>query len=301
MVKKTNKRLLARVCSLIGVLLLMCCMIFPASAAYTTYYYSVLPFDSVRLVESSSSVIVLPWAGGVWSSVSDDASIGYPDAGYGFTNVSPSFGDNLIIFDMALSAPTSSFNEVVFYADDAVISTSALRDASYVISFGLDSGVSARVTISFTACRIVELDNSYQVQTKAFYDSYHASDSLDIMECISEMMTDGNYVPSSYVRLTDLTVSISDCTAEDNWLLFRSDVRSSRPDLSDWFAQYKLTYKTEIIYNAADPSDVSFVDWLAVAVGGFLDFELWPGMSLNEIMWVVLVAGVLFWFLKLTV
>lgn len=48
----------------------------------------------------------------------------------------------------------------------------------------------------------------------------------------------------------------------------------------------------------ADPSDIDFVSWLASAVGGFLAFELWPGMSLDQILWVILVIGILMWFLK---
>lgn len=48
----------------------------------------------------------------------------------------------------------------------------------------------------------------------------------------------------------------------------------------------------------ADPSGTDFVSWLATAVGGFLAFELWPGMSLDQVLWVILVIGILMWFLK---
>lgn len=58
-----------------------------------------------------------------------------------------------------------------------------------------------------------------------------------------------------------------------------------------------------VVYTSdvSNPLDVDFVSWLATAVGGFLDFELWPGMSLNDLMWVTLTVGVLFWFLKITI
>ncbi len=49
----------------------------------------------------------------------------------------------------------------------------------------------------------------------------------------------------------------------------------------------------------ADPSGTDFVSWLATAVGGFLAFELWPGMSLDQVLWVILVIGILMWFLKI--
>lgn len=48
----------------------------------------------------------------------------------------------------------------------------------------------------------------------------------------------------------------------------------------------------------ASPIDVDFVGWLVPAVGSFLSFELWPGLSLDSVLWVSLVIGVLFWFLK---
>lgn len=54
-------------------------------------------------------------------------------------------------------------------------------------------------------------------------------------------------------------------------------------------------------HGVSNPADVDFVSWLATAVGGFLDFQLWPGLSLNDLLWVILVMGILFAFLKLTV
>jgi hypothetical protein len=54
-------------------------------------------------------------------------------------------------------------------------------------------------------------------------------------------------------------------------------------------------------HSPSTPVGVDFASWLGTAVGGFLDFDLWPGLSLNDLLWVVLVIGVLFAFLKMTV
>lgn len=48
------------------------------------------------------------------------------------------------------------------------------------------------------------------------------------------------------------------------------------------------------------PEAIDFTSWIGTAVGGFLDFHLWPGMSLSEILWVCFIIGILFWFLKMT-
>lgn len=302
---KPPKRFAARVGALLCVLLICCCMVLPASAASGSepVFYSVLPFDGVRLMESASSFVDLPWTPDVWLSRStqEDSSANSGDAGYGVTNATVSSSTDTANFDVAFSRTLGSFNSVVFYADSAVISTSQLRDSNYYVYFGFEGEDDARISISFLANRMTLVGDDYQLQTKRFTETFHADSGTDVLSLISGMLTDGNYVPSSYVLLTDLEVVMEDFSNDDQWITFRIDLRQNRPSVQKWIDQYQLPYKTEVIINPSDPSEVSFVDWLVVAVSGFLDFELWPGMSLNEIMWVILVIGVMFWFFKLTI
>ena len=303
MVKRQIKRHLQRCGALIGVLLLMCCMILPVSAASGSgsEWYSVLPIDGVRLIQSSSSVVDLPWSPDVFLSGSKDLTSGDGSAGYGVTSILSDFDSRRVTYDVSFHDSLSSFNSVVLYSDNCFVNTSDLRNKSFMISCGYDGSDGCRVDISFTANRVSTVGSDYVVSEKSFSKGFHAGSDTNILGLISSMLTDGNFVPSDVVYLTDLEITLSLFENDDQWIQFGTDVRRSRPTAADWFEQYDLSVETVIIYDAADPSDVSFVDWLQVAVGGFLDFELWPGMSLNELLWIILVAGVLFWFMKLTI
>lgn len=51
----------------------------------------------------------------------------------------------------------------------------------------------------------------------------------------------------------------------------------------------------------SDPTDIDMTDWIMTAVGGFFAFELWPGLSLGDLVLTILSIGLLFSFLKLTI
>lgn len=61
-------------------------------------------------------------------------------------------------------------------------------------------------------------------------------------------------------------------------------------------------YTFYIVYNTLPSTpDVDWTSWIITAVGGFFDFELWPGLSLGDLLLVVISIGVLFAFLKITI
>ena len=49
----------------------------------------------------------------------------------------------------------------------------------------------------------------------------------------------------------------------------------------------------------ADPSDIDVGGFLTNVIGGFFGFELFPGLSLSDLLWVTISIGLLFAFLKL--
>lgn len=51
----------------------------------------------------------------------------------------------------------------------------------------------------------------------------------------------------------------------------------------------------------SDIDDVDVGSWLATAIGGFFDFQIWPGLSLSDILLTALSLGILFTFLKMTI
>lgn len=300
---KLLKRWAVRAGALLSVLLICCCMTLPAFAASGSAptWYSVLPFDEVRLNTNSSRQTILPWAGDLWLSSASDSTVTDSTSSYSIANSRFNLSDEDVSFDVAFSNAVGSFASIELYAYSALIKVNDLRDKSFTVGFGVDGDLGARVTISFNAHRLTLLTDSYRDESKRFTSTARCPAGTNILGLISDMLTDGNFVPSDVVYLSDLSVTFDDMENDDQWISFSVDCRQSRPSFTKWVDQYSLPYQTVIEYSPSDPSGVNFVDWLSVAVGGFLDFQLWPGMSLNEIMWIILVVGILFWFIKLTI
>lgn len=298
-----NKRLRKLSLCFFSLILIFVSMVAPSFAASgsTPQWYSVLPFDEVRLNTSGSRFTTLPWLGDSWLSLADPSEVKDSVAGYSIVDPVFSQVSESVSFEVAFSASVGSFSSIELCSSASLIKVSDLRDKSFTVGFGLDSDQAARCTISFNANRLTLLTDSYRIETKAFSETHHVSSGTNILSLISDMLTDGNFVPSDIVLLSSLSVKFEDFENDDQWLSFDSDLRQSRPSFRDWVNQYSLPHQTVIEYAPSDPQGVNFVDWLSVAVGGFLDFELWPGMSLNEIMWIILVVGILFWFIKLTI
>jgi hypothetical protein len=298
-----NKRLRKLSFCFFSLILIFVSMVAPAFAASgsSPQWYSVLPFDEVRLDSSSVRFSVLPWLGDSWLSLADPSDVGDSYGGYSLSDPRLSQTDESVSFDVAFSSSLASFSSIELYATSSFIKLRDLREKSFSVGFGFDSDAAARCSISFLAYRITLSGDSYIMESKRFSSTQHIPSGTNILSLISDMISDGNFLPSDVVYLSGLSVKFEDFENDDQWLSFDIDLRQSRPTYSSWFAQYSLPHQTVIEYAPSDPQGVNFVDWLSVAVGGFLDFELWPGMSLNEIMWIILVVGILFWFIKLTI
>lgn len=72
-----------------------------------------------------------------------------------------------------------------------------------------------------------------------------------------------------------------------------SSVDGSFNDVSDWYGRFFSGYKQVV-----SPTKVDFTSWLSTAVGGFLRFELVPGISLSTLLFFMLGIGAVNIFLK---
>lgn len=211
--------------------------------------------------------------------------------------------NGLIRSNYRLSYDYTGWGIGLFNISGTVIEEGLLSNSSgYNVSFSQGTvGVSGRVSISFTAAKIIRSSDTYSVQTKTFNASNvsFGVDGIDLMDLIDSTLTDLSYREGEYVYLPILSVRFFLDDLDLTEVLMHTEVvgRNSPNTYSQWFNQYEL-YRS-VIVNPADPSDIDFTDWLQSAIGGFLDFELWPGMSLNELLWACLVIGVLFVFLRM--
>lgn len=108
--------------------------------------------------------------------------------------------------------------------------------------------------------------------------------------------------PYIFFERFDLTFT-SDQDVPDGYFDFQYSVAPSSFGVDNWFEQYNLNHVnlTELTMNPANPDDVSFVRWLGKAVGSFLEWELWNGFSLNQLIEFIVVIGLVFWFITLLI
>lgn len=295
------KRWAARAGALFSVLLIMCCMIFPVSAASgsESVWYSVLPLDGVRLYESTTSYVDLPWLPDAWNTNGSTSEVMRDSSGYAVTYSYLSLAEESVNFEAAFTNTLGAFSHIVLYADEAIIKTSDLRDANFSFGFGFNGDQGAGVCITFFANRVTSSGEYYYPQSKQFSQIFHCPAGTDILDLIAGMITDGNYFPAEEVYLSDLTIEFFELESEDQWVSFDVDLRQSRPSYHDWLRQYTLPCESKIVYEVVE-GGFSF-DWLISAVSGVLSIELWPGFSLSGLLGVVLTICLVFAFFKIFV
>ena len=314
MVKFKLRNFLLRFFPVITAMLLIVLCAFPAFAAPpVSTFIAPIFFDEVAFLygEAFERSYRMPYPGNIMGPVN-------PGADYvQYKNESSSFDNSFYITGIdvldngkirsnyRLSYDYTGWGVGLFNVSGTIIDTPLLSSSTgYHVSFSQGTvGVSGRVSISFTAAKINTSSDSYSIQTKSFSASNvsFGDGGIDLMHLIDSALTDLSYRDGDYVYLPTLSVRFFFDDYDLTEVLMHTEVvrRTSPRTYTQWFNQYELN--RSVIVNPADPSDVNFVDWLQTAIGGFLDFQLWPGMSLNEIMWVILVVGVLFWFFKVTV
>lgn len=300
MVKQKNKRLLARLGSLIGVLLLMCCMILPASAADTgssssDEAISVIPFDRILLRSTgSSSVVSLPWAGSHFFGDSDISDSGiWVEGGFDYEmrGVSVSNGNYSILMDPEWDA--SNFRMVLecdrFYYNPT--------GGNGGFSVNLTNQATADFSISFRV-NVLELSGDSYVPKYYNLSASSSGSSVSLTQLIHGAIDDHADVAGyDWYYITDLSVVISSVSADCNFG-FTSGTRTSfNSAFTHWVNQFEI--KT-IVFEPASSSDVSF-SWLIDSVSQFLTIEFWPDFSISVLLEIVFVIGLVLWFLRISI
>lgn len=296
MEKKLNKCFAVRVCALMSALVILLCCTVPASAAGGTWGVPV-SFDSIGLSGTASTSIIGYAPFPLSSSGPSSTAIGGIDISSSFSNLE----DGMVDIDYTFS---SGSYVVTLRADQLVIPSSFFfTNAGYLI-FRFYNGsdvLTTRAVLSYNLAKVYSGSN-YKLQYQGDSMTIESVNGLDLSTVIGnrlEIAGNSQDELGDYVLLDDFYLSFSSDTPITKFNM-RQNSQSTRYTFRNWFDSQDLSGKT-VVVDPSNPSGVDLVSWLSVAVGGFLDFQLWPGMSLNELMWIILVIGVLFWFLKLTI
>ena len=297
MVKFKLRNFFRRSFPVITAMLLIVLCAAPASAATTGAWGVPFSFESIGLSGNVNTNIIGYAPFPLSLSGPSSTRIG----GIDITSTYSDNSDGMVNIDYSLSS--STYRMRLFVNDVVLSSSSFLSGDKYLVFRFYDgaSSVSASATISYTLGYVYE-GNNYLLRGSMGQINVSNVNTVDISQLIADDVVSKGYSSADlgdYVLLSNLDITF-DGSSPFTKFNIRQPLQSNGPTLSNWFDSQELRTNS-VVVDPSNPAGVNFVDWLTVAIGGFLDFELWPGMSLNELLWVCLVIGILFTFFKMIV
>lgn len=276
-----------KILSVLLCLVLVLCLAVSASAAghgNGTVRYSVIPFDVVSAYDGDSLMEYASYV--AKDGVSDSTESNSAGLGQSCSVVtndgSFDIRNNVSCFNAPSAIRLVAHNFTLRVADLKRLTVSAGSTTS--------GGVYARVRGSYT---LIADGVSTYYPLRFSFDRSNTDSIVDVGALISaELPDDASIVCFEYLYLDLDGKGIS---ADGEYTVRMSSSPMPQPPISDWLSTYNLTI--ERISTGAQ----NLSDWLVDAIGGFLDFELLPGMSLNGIVQFVVVIGMVFLLLTLLV
>lgn len=261
-----------------------------------TVVYSVLPFDTIQFGSNFGA-----WVGSssrVGSDLIETNDI------YGYSLIASAETSVLYRIDTEIYAPSKV---ATFSSDMLIVSVPMLTVSNaYQLYFGVEDELNGTVSYSGTIVGFNDVGDNWVLSSQQFSNvlGKRPDDGFDLGNALAATLS--IYTDKRYVMIKDFTVTleITDEIPSGSNVVF--DVVSlalptTPPNLSVWKMQYPLASNTTVVVDPANPADVSFTDWLTVAVGSFLNFELWPSFSINQVLYLVLVIGVLLAFFTMLI
>lgn len=104
----------------------------------------------------------------------------------------------------------------------------------------------------------------------------------------------------NFARIAVTVTCLSEYEEPNNSFYCEMYALSRRRAVNEWLAQFDLRTSVTVT-PPPDYSGVSLVDWLLDAVGAFLEFELFPGLSFDGLIKMIIVFAIVFWFITLLI
>lgn len=244
--------------------------------------YSVIPFDQVG--PSVSVDTFDPFAG---------------DEGTGSFNVTGPAGYQQVNFvgGFVYSSVRMAavYRSARFYARDIFVPINKLTSLTFRGDF--DAEYTTTVSVSASVVTMVSSGGRWVPKTDQFNFSSTDAGEVDITQEFIGAVKDITLNPVVLFSslIIDVSTGVTDPTEQPVYSV-SMDTVSSASSFSSWILFYNLTSS-----DGSGSAVPSLVDWLVDAVGAFLEFELFPGMSLNGIIQFVVVIGFVFWFITLLI
>lgn len=219
-------------------------------------------------------------------------NVGSASTGYGgFVDC----GDNF--FDGTFYLSSSSGGRFVFGCDRSqIVSIDSLN--SLVLTGYNDTGTTySNVEIECVIQQVEHLPYSTSYSIKTVTNMRYFDENVSVVELgkhIAEVISP--YARGGVVLLASCRIVIdyyNDEGFNEAGHQISYTPMNVRPTLGAWFA----TQDVRAVADGGEP--VNLFDWLLTSAEAFMAFEIGPGLSISEIITLVLVIGLLLWFVRL--
>ena len=277
------------------VLLLMTTMVVPAFAssgasANSTYYQPAVLISNLRLLDGTYKGAIADWPNNYRNSNQADVLIDYGfmafDAFGGSTYGTDDYDFTTNVYPGSASSFRLNISDLFWSENTAFVVDDDGNDHFVITSIKVSGSVSSMSTSS----------GNYFINWKYFSNTFSVNSSKANLADLIRRAVGDIYAYGDLVYMKDIEIDISFYVTDpdaDKALTFRVSGAETGDYFALWFTKQKLAVS---ITGSSTPN---MFDWLLDSVNAFLDFEIVPGFSINRIFYIVLVIGILMWFIKL--
>lgn len=283
------------------VVLLMTTMVVPAFASsdaamsYTSSDSPAIPIDYIELLDGTHMGAIADWPNNFGKGTSQTGVFcSYPFAEF-------------VCYRSKVASSGGIFDTNVYTGDTSAVrlfcSNIFLVDSVFfeLNDYDLENVTFSNVSVS-GSYHLPYKDNKggYAISSTSFSENYTLnSDRVDIIALLKQAAHTGDVLPNGCLWFQDVTITFSFFYDDpDLPRCFNVSVSNSKffNGVEYWFNAYKLKYT---VSSTPAPELPSMFDWLLDSVNAFLNFEIAPNFTLNKLFFIVLVIGVLLWFIAL--
>lgn len=273
------------------VVLLLTTMVVPAFASSMggggANFYSSFPISSVQFLDGSYAGTRLDWPNNVFKNAGSPTVCTYLDGSAQIARFYCFMEDDYIQTAFSLPLDCSS---VSVYCDSVILTPDS---ELYLTNDEVDQIDYENVTVS-GYFQLVDLSNGEYVSTAQYFsESFSLSgSSMSQVDLVHYLVSAVGPVfgGNVFALFTDLrfTIDFSN-TLPDNvpMLLFKSSWSANSSLIPSWFNSQDLAVEVD---SGEFPG---LFDWLLNSVNAFFNLEIFPGIRLNSLFYVVLVIAVL--------
>ena len=287
---------------LVAALVAMTVPAFAVGVGRGSTYYAPITFDTIHMDGIGIYDYPLNWIDS--ASSRDNMPVFYFEE-YIYGEAMCDFSNNRQYLFADFACPTTTID---LRSELAFIQPRYLENADYTISFLDCSGHFLQLTTVDIYFELVlpfdYPDGKFEYRTttceRSFLDFEDGTFDFDIGQSISDIiydqiLWDDGYTTACIKNLRiDFNFEMYDQSTPHLWVRWYGSLSSEENDFNIFIREGGQKY----LEPQPEPN-FDFSTWLSDSVGAFLEFELFPGFSIDMIFWLFLVIFILLWFIKL--